>query len=181
MVGLLRILDRLSETLGRITGWFAVMMVLVTCYIVLMRYVFDAGSIAIQELNIYLNTMLFTLGAAYTLKHDAHVRVDIFYSSADKRVQALINLAGSLLLLIPVVLFIIVYCWDYVAASWAIREQSGDPGGLPWVYLLKSLILVMGFLLLLQGVAEILRSVLQIKNSNPAEVSGADIDEKVQL
>jgi TRAP-type mannitol/chloroaromatic compound transport system permease small subunit len=177
---LLSVLDSINEWLGRCTAWFAVLMVLVTCYVVLMRYIFDAGSIAVQEMIMYLNTLVFTIGSAYTLKHDGHVRVDIFYSKASTRVQALTNLVGTLLLLFPVVIFLLVYCWNYVAASWAIREQSGDPGGLAWVYLLKTLILVMGALLLVQGLAEALRQILVLRGQNPA-LTAEHPEEGVQL
>jgi len=136
-------------------------MVLVTCYIVVTRYVFDIGSVAVQELAIYFNAMLFTLGAAYTLKEDAHVRVDIFYGPASVRTRAMVNIAGVVLLLLPVCAFLGWVCFDYVAASWAIHEKSGDTGGLAIVYLLKSLMLVMPALLAVQGVSEGLRS-LQI-------------------
>jgi TRAP-type mannitol/chloroaromatic compound transport system permease small subunit len=157
-----------------------VLMVLVTCYVVLMRYMFDSGSIAVQEVIMYLNTLVFTIGAAYTLRHDGHVRVDIFYSKADRKTQALINLAGTFLLLFPVVIFLLVYCWDYVAAAWAIHEQSGDPGGLAWVYLLKTLILVMGFLLLAQGATEVLRQILILRHS-PAVNAAPLEDDGVQV
>ena len=177
---LISILDSITEWLGRLTAWFAVLMVLVTCYVVLTRYVFDTGSIAVQEIIMYLNTLIFTVGAAYTLKHDAHVRVDIFFSKARPRTQALINLAGTLLLLFPVVIFILIYCWDYVSASWAIREQSGDPGGLRWVYLLKTLILLMGGLLLLQGFAEALRQIMTLLDPQSAKTH-TQPEEGVQL
>jgi TRAP-type mannitol/chloroaromatic compound transport system permease small subunit len=177
---LLSMLDNITDWLGRLTAWFAVLMVLVTCYVVLMRYMFDSGSIAVQEVIMYLNTLIFTIGAAYTLRHDGHVRVDIFYSKAARKSQTLINLAGTFLLLFPVVIFILVYCWNYVAAAWAIHEQSGDPGGLPWVYLLKTLIIVMGMLLLVQGATEVLRQILVLRHS-PGVSAEAGEDDGMQL
>ena len=155
-----RCLDTLSELLGRTAAIFAPVMVLVTCYIVISRYVFDSGSVAVQELITYCNALLFSLGAGYTLKQNAHVRVDIFFSKAQERTQALINLLGTLLLLLPVTLFILVVCWQYVVNAWIIKEGSGDAGGLPFIYLLKTLILVLGATLILQGVAEALRNLL---------------------
>lgn len=156
-------LDRLAEYLGRLAAVFAPLMVLVTCYVVLTRYVFNTGSVAVQELVTYSNALLFTLGAGYTLKHNAHVRVDIFYGRASPRGQALVNLLGTLLLLLPVTVFLFWACWSYVESAWAVREGSPDTGGLPYVYLLKTLILVMAAALLCQGVAEGLRSVLQLR------------------
>lgn len=158
--------DTLAEWTGRLTALFAPLMVLVTCYIVVTRYVFDSGSIAVQELLIYCNALLFLCGAAYAHKHDSHVRVDVFYSTASPRAKAWINLLGTLLLLVPMAVFILLYSTHYVAASWAIREQSPDTGGLPWVYLLKSLILIMPLLLLVQGLAEFLRSLLFLSTPN---------------
>jgi len=156
------VLDRLSEWLGRVAAVFAPLMVLVTCYVVLTRYAFNTGSVAVQDLVTYSNALLFTLGAGYTLKHNAHVRVDIFYGHASPHVQAWINLLGTLFLLLPVTIFLLWICWNYVMSAWAIRERSPDTGGLPYIYLLKTLILVLGATLVSQGLAEAMRSVLQL-------------------
>lgn len=172
----IRVIDALSEATGRFASVFAGLMVLVTCYIVLDRYLFNAGSVAVQESITYMNTLLFMLGAAYTLKHNSHVRVDIFYGPATARTKAWIDLCGTLLLLMPVAAFILIYCWNYVAASWAIRESSPDTGGLPWTWLLKSLMLVMAVLLFAQGIADALRNLvfLLTPGGNPA---GSDTQE----
>ncbi|MDT8398154.1 MAG: TRAP transporter small permease subunit [Pseudomonadales bacterium] len=151
-------LDGISEAMGRLSSWCAVLMVLVTCYVVFTRYVLNEGSVAIQESVTYLNAMLFLLTAAFTLKHGGHVRVDIFYTQASVRYKAWVDLLGSLLLLLPVCGFILWISWGYVQASWAVSEQSGDTGGLPYVYLLKTLIPVMALTLIVQGMAEIFRN-----------------------
>jgi TRAP-type mannitol/chloroaromatic compound transport system permease small subunit len=156
------VLDQLAEWLGRMAAVFAPLMVLVTCYVVLTRYAFNTGSVAVQDLVTYSNALLFTLGAGFTLKHNAHVRVDIFYGHASPRAQAWINLLGTLLLLLPVTVFLLWICWTYVMSAWAIRERSPDTGGLPYIYLLKTLILVLGATLVSQGLAEAMRSVLQL-------------------
>ena len=135
-------------------------MVLVTFYIVVTRYVFSSGSIAIQESVIYLNALLFLLTTGYTLKHDGHVRVDIFYGPASPRYKAWANLLGGIFLLLPVSIFILWISWDYVTAAWRIHETSPEAGGIPYVYLLKSLIVVMAVLVILQGLTEILRNAL---------------------
>lgn len=172
------ILDGLAELLGRFASVFAPLMLLVTCYVVVTRYLLNTGSVAVQDLVTYCNALIFTVGAGYALKHDAHVRVDIFYSQAAPRTRALINLLGTLLLLLPVMLFLLWACWNYVASAWAIREGSPDTGGLPYVYLLKTLILVMGGVLILQGVAEALRSVLQLlEGRGPATTAATTLDE----
>lgn len=160
-------LDLLAEFLGRCASLFAPVMLLVTCYVVLTRYVFNSGSVAVQDLVTYCNALLFTLGAGYTLKHNAHVRVDIFYGPATARTKAWANLLGFLFLLLPVTIFLLWSCWTYVTNSWAIREGSADTGGLPYVYLLKTLMLVMAATLLTQGLAEGLRSMLQLLVHNP--------------
>lgn len=175
---LIGLIDRVTETVGRLAAWLAVAMVLVTCWIVLNRYVFDTGSVAVQESLTYLNALLFMLAAAYTLRHNGHVRVDIFYSPASARYRAWVNLLGSVFLLLPVSLFIIIISWDYVAASWRIREQSGDAGGLPWIYLLKSLIPLMGALLILQGLAEFLRNLLALRQGGePGPANEPELEE----
>lgn len=155
-------IDRCTEIIGRTAALSSVLMVLVTSYIVITRYVFNEGSIAVQESVIYFNALLFMLTAGYTLKHNGHVRVDIFYSRASEKYRAWADLLGSLLLLMPVNIFIFTYSWNYVMNSWAIQEQSGEPGGLPYVYLLKTLILVLCALLLFQGLAEILRNLVKL-------------------
>lgn len=156
----IRASDSLSEWIGKIASWCSILMVVVTFYIVITRYVFNTGSIAIQESIIYLNALLFLLTAGYTLKHDGHVRVDIFYGPASPRYKAWVNFLGSLFLLLPVSIFILWVSWDYVASAWRIRESSPEAGGIPYVYLLKSLITVMAGLVILQGVTEALRNVL---------------------
>ncbi len=151
-------IDGLSELIGRSIAWLTLAMVFVTCLVVLARYLFNLGSVGLQESVIYMHGAVFMLGIAYTLKHNAHVRVDVFYEGFSRRTRALIDLAGTLLLLIPVAGFILWSSLDYVSFSWELMESSAQPGGLPGVYLLKSLIPVMAVLLLLQGVSELLKS-----------------------
>ena len=159
---LLHLLNSLSELTGRAVSWLTLIMVLLTFGIVVLRYGFDIGSIAAQELVIFLHALVFLLGAAYTLKHDGHVRVDIFYRGLNPRGQAWVNLLGMLFLLLPVCSFILWSSWEYVTASWGMREGSRESGGLPGVYLLKTAIPVVAILLLLQGLAQGLRAVLVI-------------------
>lgn len=159
---LVALLDGLAELLGRFASVFAPLMLLVTCYIVVTRYLLNTGSVAVQDVVTYCNAVIFTLGAGYALKHDAHVRVDIFYGPASPRAKAYINLLGTLLLLFPVCVFLLWSCWAYVDSAWAIREGSPDTGGLPYVYLLKTLILVLAAVLMTQGLAEGLRNLLEL-------------------
>lgn len=154
--------DALNERVGRLTAWGTLAMVVVTFAIVVLRYLFNLGWIAMQGSVTYLHAMIFMLGAAYTLKHDGHVRVDIFYQKASARGRAWVDLLGTLLFLLPFCLFLFWVSWEYVAASWALHEGSRDSGGLPWLYLLKTLIPVMSLLLILQGVVMLLRNLLVV-------------------
>jgi TRAP-type mannitol/chloroaromatic compound transport system permease small subunit len=164
-------LDRFAELTGRLIAWLTLGMVIVTCVIVVLRYLFETGSIALQESVTYLHATVFMLGAAYTLKHDDHVRVDIFYQKLSRRARAWIDLLGTLLLLFPVCLFILAGSLEYVSASWAIREGSREAGGLDAVFLLKAVIPVMAVLLLLQGCAQLLHNFLAIAGYPPPEVT----------
>ncbi len=161
------IIDALSEWTGRAVAWLTLVMVLVTFLVVVLRYAFNMGWIAMQESIAYMHAVVFLGAAAYTLKQDGHVRVDIFYREMTPRAQALINLFGTLLLLIPVGGFIFWVSWLYVMESWSVLEGSREAGGIPGVFLLKTMIPAMAALLLLQGVSEVLRSVLALAGRAP--------------
>jgi TRAP-type mannitol/chloroaromatic compound transport system permease small subunit len=153
--------DRLAgiaERVGNAAAWLALGLVLMTFAVVMLRYLFQLGWIAMQESILYLHAALFLLGAAYTLKRDGHVRVDIFYRGFTAKRKALIDLLGSLLLLLPVCSFLLWVSWDYVTTAWSIYEGSQEAGGLPYVYLLKTLIPVAVLLLILQGISQALSS-----------------------
>ena len=155
-------LDQFAERTGHIVSWLTVAIVIVTFTVVVLRYLFNTGSIALQESITYLHATLFMLGAAWTLKQDGHVRVDIFYSKQNPRTRAWTDLLGTLLLLFPVCGFILFSSLDYVAASWSVQEGSQEAGGLDAVFLLKTAIPVMAVLLMLQGCAIILKNILII-------------------
>ena len=153
--------DRLSVALGHAVSWLTLAMVLVTFVIVVMRYVFDAGLIWLQEGLTWMHAAVFMLGAAYTLQQEEHVRVDIFYRNMDERRRAWVNLCGVLLFVFPMCAFFVWTSWDYVSASWSIREVSRNSGGLPFPFvpLLKSLLVIMPLTVTLQGASMLLRSV----------------------
>ncbi len=156
-------IDSLNEAIGHAVGWLTLAMVLVTFVIVILRYLFNAGWIALQETVTWMHAMVFSLGAAFALRRDGHVRVDISYARMSPRGKAWVNLLGTLFLLLPACAFILWVSWGYVAASWSVREASAEAGGLPGIFLLKTVILVMMVLLLLQGVALVIRSVLVLR------------------
>jgi TRAP-type mannitol/chloroaromatic compound transport system permease small subunit len=159
-----RIIDAFTEWCGIAVAWLTALMIITTCVIVFMRYVLESGSIALQESLSYMHSIVFMLGIAFTLKRGGHVRVDIFYSKFSARTRGYIDLVGAVLLLLPVCLVILLLSVTYVSNSWAIGELSAESSGLPWVYLLKSLLLVMPILLALQGVAELIKVILKLKD-----------------
>ena len=149
---------------GRAVSWCSLLLVLVTFVVVVLRYAFDTGSIALQESSTYLHAALFLIGMAYTLQHDAHVRVDILYARFSASTKAWVNLCGALFMLLPFMLFISWISWEYILDSWSVLEGSREAGGLPAVFLLKSLILVMTTLLSLQALALVGRNIQTILN-----------------
>jgi len=160
-------IEKFTEVTGRFISWATVTMVILVVLVVITRYFLGLGSIALQESVTYLHCLVFMMGFAFTLKHDGHVRVDIFYRRFSPRFKAIVNLVGGLLFLIPFCLLIFFTSWDYVLASWVTRETSAENNGLPFIYLLKTLMLLMPATLVLQGIAEIIRSGLVL--------SGADV------
>jgi TRAP-type mannitol/chloroaromatic compound transport system permease small subunit len=157
-----RAIDRLNGWIGRSVAWVALAMVLIGTLNAVARYLgrflgVSLSSNAYLELQWYLFSLLFLLGGAFTLRENAHVRVDIFYSRMSARVQAIINMAGTLLLLLPFSIFVFWVSLPAVRSSWSIREGSPDPGGLPR-YPLKTVILVCFALLTLQGISELIKS-----------------------
>ncbi len=151
----------LTEYIGRALSWLVLALALLIFYDVGMRYLLHGGSIALQEMEWHLFSMILLLGAAYTMKHDAHVRLDVLYQShklGDKH-RAWINLLGTLLLFMPYVCVLILSSLPFVSQSFLVGEKSADPGGLSHRWLIKACI-PLGFgLLLLQGVAEIIRNI----------------------
>lgn len=150
-------LSWLTEWSGRIVSWATLILLLLTLTVVILRYGFNTGATNLQDTALYLHGAVFTLGAGYTLKHDAHVRVDIFYRRFSERGQHWVDFLGTLLLLLPVTLFIGIWCFEYVATSWRIGETSVEAGGLPFIYVQKSLLLVLVVSLTLQALVELYR------------------------
>jgi TRAP-type mannitol/chloroaromatic compound transport system permease small subunit len=175
-------LDWINRLIGTLVAWLALAMVLVTFVVVVMRYVFDTGSIALQESVTYLYAILFMLGAGYTLQQDGHVRVDILYQRFSRRGRAWVNLLGTLFLLLPVSVFLLLSSWGYVADAWAVREGSREAGGIHGVWLLKTLLLVMPMLMLVQGLIWMLRNALFLSGMEaalPAPADGQPADDQV--
>jgi TRAP-type mannitol/chloroaromatic compound transport system permease small subunit len=151
-------IDRFTGRIARAASWCALFIVLAGFAVVLLRYVLGIGSIWLQESILYAHAALFLLAAAGTLAADGHVRVDVFYTHASPRAKAWVNLLGAIFLLMPFACMLAVFALPYVARSWAIMERSRETAGLPFVYLLKTLIPLFGYLLALQAFGQIFRS-----------------------
>ncbi len=166
-----QLIDNFIDVFGKGLSWLTLLMAVITFAIVVLRYVLNLGSIALQESVLYLHALVFMGASAYTLQHDGHVRVDVLYRRLSPRTQAWINLSGTLLLLFPVCIFITFISIGYVSSSWVILESSSEAGGLPAIFLLKSLIFLLAGTLLLQGLSEIIKNSLFIAgiSSTPME------------
>jgi len=171
MFKLKRALEDFSEVTGTVIAWLTIMMVLVTFTVVVLRYAFSLGWISMQESVTWMHAAVFMLGAAYTLKRDEHVRVDIFYRGMSARAQAIVDLLGTLIFLLPMAVFLAVSSWDYVSTSWQIREASREVGGLPYPFvpILKSLIPATAGMLILQGIANLLGAILTLMGRTPSD------------
>lgn len=159
---LARVADAVNEAIGRALGWVTLALIVVQVALVVGSAVFAYGSIWLQESRLYLNALIFLGGAGYTLEHEGHVRVDPFYRDADARTKAWVDFAGTLVFLLPVLFLMWWVGVPYVAESWAIREGSTETGGIPFVYGLKTTILLFAGTLSLQGLAILLRSGMRL-------------------
>lgn len=159
---LTRALDHVSDAVGKSVAWLTLAMMALQCIVVALRYGFNVGSIPLQESVMYLHGCVFMLAIPYALKVGAHVRVDIFYTRMSARARNVVDLLGSLLFLLPFCGFVIWVSLDYVAASWRIHESSPEVGGIPLVYLLKTLIPAMAATLAVQGISEAIKAAIQL-------------------
>lgn len=139
------------KKLGDVLAIFTIIMVLASFILVVIRYLFNIVPVKMQELVIYIHAIVFMLGFLYCYVRDGHVRIDIFYQKKKKSTQLKIDKAGTILLLFPFFIFIIVTSYEYVWSSIEKLEASGDAGGLPYVYLLKTLIIIMPISMIIAG------------------------------
>jgi TRAP-type mannitol/chloroaromatic compound transport system permease small subunit len=161
------LIDSLNALLGKTFAWLTLFLVLGTSVVVVLRYGFGVGATALQEAVLYAHALVFMGATAWVLQRNGHVRVDIFHQRLGPRGQALVELFGNLFLLLPVCLFLGWASWDYVANSWATREGSSESGGLKFVFLQKSIILVLVATLVLQGISDLIKSVYQLAGRLP--------------
>lgn len=156
----IRFIDYICDKIGYLTAWFTTIIVVVVCYDVFSRYLLYKSSVAVQEIEWHLFAIIFLVGAAFTLKHDKHVRVDIIYIKLSEKKRAWVNLIGCIIFLIPFSLLVIWTSKNFVINSFMIKETSPDPGGLPARYILKACIPLGFFLVLLQAISLAFKSLL---------------------
>lgn len=159
----------LTESIGKGVAWLTSVLVVLICYDVLMRYFANHTSAWIIELEWHIFALIFLLGAAYTLKHDKHVRVDLFYAKMNPKDKAWVNVVGGILFLIPWCLIVLYFSIHYAMNSFSMNEGSPDPGGLPARYIIKFAISFGIALLLLQAIAEVLTNITLIRTINKTE------------
>jgi TRAP-type mannitol/chloroaromatic compound transport system permease small subunit len=151
-------IDRFNAVVGRGAAWLCLFVVVVQFAVVVLRYVFGLGSARLSESIIYGHAGLFMLASAWTLQTGGHVRVDVFYADASPWTRALVDLGGSVLLLLPFMGVLAWFAVSYVGRSWAIFESSRETSGLPVVFLLKTLIPMFALLMALQGVSQAIKA-----------------------
>lgn len=159
-------INQFSNSVGQVIAWLTLLLVILVMTVVISRYLLGVGSIAIQESVSYVHAIIFMLGLAFTLQRGGHVRVDIFYREFSPRRKAIVDLIGAAIFLLPFCGLILFGSWDYVMASWSIRETSSETGGIAAVYLLKTLMIIMPITLGLQGVGQIIESVLVLTKTD---------------
>ena len=158
LLGMADAIDRVTTAVGRTVAWASLFVVLMQFAVVLMRYVLGVGSLWLQESVIYAHAALLMLAVAWTLREGGHVRVDIFYAAASPRTKAIVDLLGAVFLLLPFAITLGLLSGSYVVRSWSILERSRETGGLPIVFLLKTLIPLFAWLLALQGISQAIRA-----------------------
>jgi len=159
------LIDRFSDMTGRATAWLTLFMVITTFVIVVMRYAFDVALIWLHESVTWMHATVFMVGAAYTLRREEHVRVDIFYREMSARRRAWVDVLGVVFLLLPMCGVLGAEAWDFVAVSWSLAEASRESGGLPYplLPLLKTVLVIMPAAVALQGVSLVLHSIKTLR------------------
>jgi len=157
-----RTIDKTNAVIGKTVAYGTLLMALIMFSVVVLRYGFNLGWIAMQESITYLHAAVFLLGSAYTYQQNGHVRVDVFYRRFSSKTKTIIDLLGCVFFMLPVALYIAITCWPYVMESWQLLEGSREPGGLPFLYVLKSFLLIFAITLVLQSISEILKNSMRL-------------------
>ncbi|MBN2568837.1 MAG: TRAP transporter small permease subunit [Deltaproteobacteria bacterium] len=159
---MIRWMDNIAQNVGVTVSWILWAMVFVTIWDILLRYLFKSGSVAIQNLEWYFFGINFLLAIAMNFKDNSNARIDIFYNSFSKKTQAIIEVIGNILFLLPFCLAVLWWAYPFVQSSWEVREASPDPGGLPCIYLMKAVIPVAFVLLLVGAIPNTIKNIFTI-------------------
>ena len=157
------VLKKIISKTGKISSWFSLALVLLISIDVLLRYVFNFSTAALYEMEWHLFAIIFLLASPYTLQKNKHVRVDVFYNNFSKRKKNIIDLIGNIIFLIPFSFIIFYTSLPFVEDSYSILESSPDPGGLPYRFIIKSIIPIAFFLLMIQGILNTIKNYNNIK------------------
>jgi TRAP-type mannitol/chloroaromatic compound transport system permease small subunit len=160
----MRAIDALTELIGRLAAFVLVLLTLLIVYDAFSRYLFHAGSIGLQELEWHFFDLVILLGIVYALKEGAHVRVDIFYAEFSVKKKALVNILSQLLFILPFSLLIVYVGFDFVMQSYMQNEGSSDPGGLPYRFVVKSLMVLSFLFLALQSLSELIKAIKVLRS-----------------
>ncbi len=158
LLALETLFDRFSKMIGFVASILLLLMIANVFYDVIMRYLFNDVSIGMQEMEWHLFSAIFLLGISYTLNENAHVRVDIIYDQLSPGKQAFINISGTLVFLIPFSVLITWYGFFFAKEAWLLKEMSGDPGGLPHRWMIKSVMSIAFVLVIISSFGFMLRS-----------------------
>lgn len=157
------VLKKIISKTGKISSWFSLALVLLISTDVLLRYVFNFSTAALYEMEWHLFAIIFLLASPYTLQKNKHVRVDVFYNNFSKRKKNIVDLIGNIIFLIPFSFIIFYTSLPFVEDSYSILESSPDPGGLPYRFIIKSIIPIAFFLLMIQGILNTIKNYNNIK------------------
>ena len=160
---IIRIINLINKLIGETVSWLTLFMVLITFLVVVLRYGFNIGFIWMQESVRFMYAAVFLLCAGYTLLKDKHVRVDVLYLNLSERSKAIVDLIGSVFLLLPVCFVIFYYSWSYVINSWQQMEGSIEERGLHLVFIMKTFIWLFAILVSMQSLATIINSFIILK------------------
>jgi TRAP-type mannitol/chloroaromatic compound transport system permease small subunit len=160
LAGFVRFAEAVNDYVGRIVAWLTFATVLICATVVFIRYALQSGFIWMQELYVWTHAAAFMLGAGYTLMANKHVRVDIIYARASPKTKAWLDLISTFVFLFPWVILLAYFAWPYVLQSWELWETSSQVGGMPGLYVMKTIILAFAGLMFLQGLAICARSIL---------------------
>ena len=155
-------LENIIKKIGQLCSWLCLALVILISFDVFLRYLFNFSTASLYELEWHLFAIIFLLGSAYTLQKNEHVRVDVFYNKLSEKNKNIIDLAGDIVFLLPFSLAIFYTSIPFVEDSFRILESSPDPGGLPYRFIIKSIIPLAFLLLALQGIVRIIKNLKKL-------------------